>query len=263
MVKEMQFLIEKRQRREMNKCLALLCALDEKGELLFSLISEDRKMEINSVLQQDTSCSDAVLESIFGEFFSLIHPENLSKMLSSEGPLLCKIILEALPEEFSERVRFYLPPEVISKIGEIPPVTGMGCFDFVIRKFLEEFISNLKECIKSQGDCDREDNIINKIITLSYEEMLELLRSAGEFALTTKDGERDIIPERNEGIFAGYVLLATLIAEESDKLKKIVLNKFSEDAQKILNSLINDRKEEIKWLEQKSEEAFRRAFRMS
>ncbi len=257
----MQFLIEK-QRKEINKCFILFCSLDEEVEILFSIISEQRKSEINSLLQQDTSFSNAVSESIYTEFFSLIHPENLSRMLLLESPLLCKIILEVIPDCLSERVQFYLPPEVISKTKEIPPGPWMDCSDFVIRKFLEGVISNINECIKTYDSSDKKSDIINRVLTLSYEEILTLLKSAGELALTSQDKARHIIPGRNEIVFAGYTLLATIIAEESDKLKRIVLNKFSLEIQEILNSLINDRKEEMRWLKQKSEETFRRVLKM-
>lgn len=260
----MQFLIKGKQKKKINEYFALFCSLDEEPESLFSLICEERKNELNSLVPDTTLCKESQLsESIFAGVFKLIHPENLAGMLLAESPVVNKIILHAIPQELSEIVQFYFPPEVISKIKAMPVFVNMDCADSILAGFANQIVQNLNKCVNIASKSDNNSDILSKFITLSYDEILSVLKSVGEFALTTNNKRANIMPGRNEIVFAGYTLLAVLIVEQADGLKEIILDKFSQKVQKILKSLLSEKKEEIKWIRQKSEEIFKMALKMS
>ncbi len=258
----MQFLITERQKREINKYLALFFSLDEEAESLFSHICEERNKEINLLRQNTTPCEENKLsESIFVQILRLIHPENLADMLLAESPIVRKIILNSIPRGLSEVIQFYLPPEVISNINAIPFFDNIDCAHSILAGFAKPIVQNLTKCLNIASRSN--NNILTKLITMSYDEVLSVLKSAGELALTTSNRREDFVPGRNEMVFAGYTLLAALIAEQADGLKEIILDKFPQEVQKILNSLLSEKKEEIKWIKQKSEEILKMALEMS
>lgn len=258
----MPFMITQRQKWEINEYLALFCSLDEEPESLLSLICEERNEEINLLRQNITPWEENKLsESIFVQVFRLIHPENLADMLLAESPIVRKIILNSIPRELSEVIQFYFPPEVISNINAMPVFDNIACAESILAGFAKPIFQNLTKCLSIASRSN--NNILTKLITMSYDDVLSVLKSAGEFALTASRRYEDLVPGRNELVFAGYTLLAAFIAEQADELKEIILDKFSQDVQKILNSLLSEKKEEIKWIKQKSEEILKMALKMS
>jgi hypothetical protein len=258
----MQFLIKGKQKVEIDKYLALFCSFDREQELLLSLICEERRKEMDSLLSGTFYPQNYYKESVFTHVFKLLHPENLAGMLLQECPLVNKIILNAIPDYLSEMVQLYLPPEVISKIRGVNLCFNMECSDMVVARFANQIIQDFNKCMEGLSESIENSDILSALITLSYDEIFTLLKSAGEFALNNNT-RTQIAPGRNEHLFAGYTLLAVLMAEQKDAVKKFIMNKFPREVQRVLNSLMSDRNEEIKWLKQRSEETFRTVLKIS
>ena len=212
-----------------KKILALLLHLDSE----FDALSEHYQWAIPEGGEVPSVDS---LEDNLPWFFNYAHPAQIAELLLMERSGVITAIMDILPDLIVSEIREFLPPEILAISSQYwnhtEPVFGAVLF--------REFIKGLP--------VPQEESEFKYLLGLHPGEFLRKIWQAGE---------KDVFGGRDP-LFAGIVLLGALMIEMDEMDRRCILAKVSPEVGQRLLRIIEENKEGIKCIAQRSKMIFQK-----